>query len=411
MLRVPARVGDEIIMWPTLATVALAALVVLHLWWRARHRRLEQEFRRLDRESNVRAERDRVTLAEAESQLHAVFNSMVEGLILLDQAGRIRLVNLALEQLFGLNSDIRGRTVLEAFRLQPLHELVERARIQGQVLNHELELGSVERRFLQLNATAFPDQQGRPVGMILVVHDVTRLKQLESTRKEFVANVSHELRTPLSMIKGYIETLLDGAKDDAQVAGRFLQTIRKHADRLDYLIEDLLTISQLESGRTALNFERFALRELVAEVCEDLDGRAGEKSMRIENGLADGLEARGDATRVQQVLFNLIDNAIKYGRPQGRIAVTARSLEDQAMIEIAVSDDGPGIPPESLSRIFERFYRVDRGRSREQGGTGLGLAIVKHIVQSHGGEVRAESRPGEGATFLFTLPAALRDGP
>lgn len=391
-----------------LAVLGFVALAALHFWWRARHRRLELELERFKRESAVRAERDELTLAEARSQQHAVFNSMVEGLILLDQAGRIRLVNLALEKLFGLTGDIRGRTVLEAFRLQPLHELVERARLQGQVLNYELELGGMDNRFLQVNATAFPDQQGRPVGMILVVHDLTLLKHLESTRKEFVANVSHELRTPLSMIKGYVETLLDGAKDDPQVAGRFLQTIRKHSDRLNYLIEDLLTISRLESGRTALNLERLDLRNLLTEVCEDLAARANEKSMILDNDVADGVEARADAERIQQVLFNLIDNAIKYGRPHGRIRIAARRLDDKEMLEVAVADDGPGIPPEALNRIFERFYRVDRGRSREQGGTGLGLAIVKHIVQSHGGEVRAESRPGEGATFRFTLPASGR---
>jgi two-component system phosphate regulon sensor histidine kinase PhoR len=244
--------------------------------------------------------------------------------------------------------------------------------------------------------------------MILVVHDLTRLKELESTRKEFVANVSHELRTPLSMIKGYVETLLDGAKDDPQIARRFLQTIRKHSDRLNYLIEDLLTISRLESGRTALNVERFALRGLVDEVCEDLEARAREKSMVLENEVADGVEARGDTERVQQVLFNLIDNAIKYGRPRGRVGIKAQHLGDQGTIEVAVTDDGPGIPAESLNRVFERFYRVDRGRSREQVGTGLGLAIVKHIVQSHGGEVRAESLVGEGATFRFTLPDSGR---
>jgi two-component system phosphate regulon sensor histidine kinase PhoR len=393
-------------MWPTLAILAFAALVILHFWWRARHRRLEEEFHRLKRESTARAERDEFTLAEARSQQHAVFNSMVEGLILLDEAGRIRLVNLALEKLFGLTSDIRGRTVLEAFRLQPLHELVERGRIQGQVLNYELELGGPDHRFLQVNATAFPDQHGKPVGMILVIHDVTRLKQLESTRKDFVANVSHELRTPLSMIKGYVETLLDGAKDDAQVAGRFLQTIRKHADRLNYLIEDLLTISRLESGRTAMNFERFSLGDLVAEVCTDLEARAAEKSVALENNVGAEFEVRADAERIQQVLFNLIDNAIKYGRFQGHIWISARRLDDPEMLEVGVADDGPGIPPEALNRIFERFYRIDRGRSREQGGTGLGLAIVKHIVQSHGGEVRAESRPGGGAMFRFTLPGS-----
>ncbi len=396
-------------MWPALAILALAGAVALHFWWRGRHRRLEHEFERRKREAEARAERDEVALAEARSRQHAVFNSMVEGLILLDQAGRIRLVNLALEKLFGLTRDIRGQTVLEAFRWQPLHELVERARAEGQVLNHELELGGLERRFLQVNATVFPDQQGRPVGVILVIHDLTRLKQLERTRTEFVANVSHELRTPLSMIKGYVETLLDGAKDDAQVAHRFLQTIRKHADRLNYLIEDLLTIPHLESGQTALNLERIDLRSLVDEVCEDLEARASEKAMTLENDVPDGLAVRADAERIQQVLFNLVDNAIKYGRPQGRVRISAVRLDPGGMLEVAVADDGPGIPPEALHRIFERFYRVERGRSREQGGTGLGLSIVKHIIQSHGGEVRAESRPGEGATFRFTLAAAPPD--
>jgi two-component system phosphate regulon sensor histidine kinase PhoR len=210
------------------------------------------------------------------------------------------------------------------------------------------------------------------------------------------------------MIKGYVETLLDGAKDDPQVAGRFLQTIRRHANRLNYLIEDLLTISRLESGRSVLNLERVKLRDLVAEVCEDLAARAREKDVVMDNAVDDDLVACADAERMQQVLFNLIDNAIKYGRAQGHIRIHARRL-DEAMLEVAVTDDGPGIPTEALSRVFERFYRVDRGRAREQGGTGLGLAIVKHIVQSHGGEVRVESQPGLGATFRCTVPAAGAD--
>jgi two-component system phosphate regulon sensor histidine kinase PhoR len=272
------------------------------------------------------------------------------------------------------------------------------------VLGHELELPGLESRSLQVNATALLHRDGGQQGMILVFHDLTRLKQLENTRREFVANVSHELRTPLSMIKGYVETLINGAKDDPAVATRFLQTIEKHADRLTYLIEDLLTISRLESGQIVLSLQKFELRPLVDEVLNDLRAKAGDKRCTLENNVPPEIAVRADADRLQQVLFNLVDNSIKYGRPEGRVEIRARLAHP--MVEVSVRDNGPGVPPDAIERIFERFYRVDKARSREQGGTGLGLAIVKHIVQSHGGEVWVKSEPGHGATFYVTLPAA-----
>ena len=256
-----------------------------------------------------------------------------------------------------------------------------------------------------MNATALLDRNGERQGMILVFHDLTRLKQLENTRKEFVANVSHELRTPLSMIKGYVETLISGAKDDPSVATRFLQTIEKHADRLTYLIEDLLTISRLESGQIVMNLKQLELRPVADEVVSDLRSRADDKSVVLENQVPPQILVRADADRIQQVLFNLVDNAIKYGRPEGLVRIGALAVDGQK-IEVSVRDNGPGIPPEAIERVFERFYRVDKARSREQGGTGLGLSIVKHIVQSHGGEVWAKSTVGQGTTFLFTLPSA-----
>src|SRR5439155_24811756 len=220
------------------------------------------------------------------------------------------------------------------------------------------------------------------------------------------------LRKPLSMIKGYVETLIHGAKDDPKVATRFLQTIEKHADRLTYLIEDLLTISRLESGRIVMNMQRVELRPVVDDVLNDLKSRAGDKDVVLENQVPEEIVVRADADRIQQVLFNLVDNAIKYGRPDGRVWIQARLAVEQ-LIEVSVCDNGPGIPPEAIDRVFERFYRVDKARSREQRGTGLGLSIVKHIVQYHGGAVWAESELERGTTFSFTLPPArrLRRGP
>ena len=390
-------------MWPTLAILAGLGLVALHFWWKRRFDEARERLKEQTGQNAVLHEQQQLALAQAQAQQQALFNSMVEGVLLLDGNGRVRLVNQALEHLFGLTGDIRGRTTMEALRLHELQELVNRVRVESQVLGFELELPGLDNRCLQVNATALLDRGGKQQGMILVFHDLTRLKQLENTRQEFVANVSHELRTPLSMIKGYVETLINGAKDDPNVVTRFLQTIEKHADRLTCLIEDLLTISRLESGQIVMNIQKVGLRSVAEDVKDDLLSRAGDKKVNLENQVPDDVVVRADADRVQQVIFNLVDNAIKYGRPEGRVWISAR-LADGQFAEISVRDNGPGIPPDSIDRVFERFYRADKARSREQGGTGLGLSIVKHIVQSHGGEVRVESELGRGTTFFFTLP-------
>ena len=235
----------------------------------------------------------------------------------------------------------------------------------------------------------------------LVANDQTHPRPAEEW-EEFVANVSHELRTPLSLIKGYTETLLDGAKDNPEVTTKFLQTIHRNSERLQFLIEDLLTISQLESGRLRMNLQNVQLRSLVEKTLEDLKPQAKSRSVALKNEVPEMI-AHADADRLHQVLGNLIGNAIKYGRTEGTVIVRAREANGQ--IELCVQDDGPGIPAEALERVFERFYRIDKARSREQGGTGLGLSIVKHIVQSHGGKVWARSELGKGAAFYFTLPA------
>ncbi len=392
-------------MWPALTILACLGLGGLHWWWKRRYDEVRERLVEQTARSASLQEQQQIALGQAEVQQQALFNSMVEGVLLLDGDARVRLVNQALEHLFGLTGDIRGRTIMEALRLHELAGLVSRVRVEGQVLGLALELPGLDQRCVQVNATALLDRAGKQQGMILVFHDLTRLKQLENTRQEFVANVSHELRTPLSMIKGYVETLIHGAKDDPNVATRFLQTIEKHADRLTYLMEDLLTISRLESGQIVMNLQKVDLRPLVDDVLNDLQSRAAEKKVILENQAAEELVVRADSDRIQQVLFNLVDNAIKYGRVEGRVWIQAR-VASERMIEVSVCDNGPGIPPDSIDRVFERFYRVDKARSREQGGTGLGLSIVKHIVQSHGGEVWAESQLEQGTAFFFTLPPA-----
>jgi len=386
-------------MWPFLTVIAVAAAIVIHFMWQRKFRR-QQEQIHAEMEEARRCQQQ--TTVDAQAQQQVLFNSMLEGLLLLDGKRRIYLANRAFKNLFGLKTELRGKTIMEALRLHELAELVERVETEGQVFDHELKLPELSGRWLRVNAAVISNSAGEREGTILVFHDLTRVKQLERTREDFVANVSHELRTPLSLIKGYVETLLDGARNDPTIAERFLKIIERNAERLDLLIQDLLTISALESGRMKLELQPVNLHLLVEKIFTDLHSRAETKGVKLINELPE-LTASADANRLEQVLANLVDNAIKYGRAQGHVTVGGKELDD-GKLEIFVSDDGPGIPAESLDRVFERFYRVDKARSRDQGGTGLGLAIVKHIVQAHGGEVWAASESGKGATFFFTLP-------
>jgi two-component system phosphate regulon sensor histidine kinase PhoR len=315
----------------------------------------------------------------------------------------VQFANQAFAEMFGTVGALRGKVLLEAVRSHELESIVERAGREGRLEDQEYHMPGGTERWFKINAASLTNIDRRKLGTILVVHDVTRIKQLERTRQEFVANVSHELRTPLSHIKGYTETLLGGAKDDPEVATRFLQTIERNVERLKLLIEDLLTISEIESGRVMLNLQPVQVRVSVEKVFDDFRTRAAAKSVTLVNE-AQELTARADQRRLEQVLTNLMDNAVKYGGNDSRVVVGAR-LKD-GMVEMFVQDNGPGLPMESLERVFERFYRVDKARSRDQGGTGLGLSIVKHIVQSHGGRVWVESEPGSGAKFYFTLPTA-----
>jgi two-component system phosphate regulon sensor histidine kinase PhoR len=382
--------------------LALAAAVAVHFAWRQKFRR-QQFVLQADMEDFQRKQQQHTLEAKAQQQV--LFNSMLEGLLLLDRNRKIYLANRAFKNLFNLKIELRGKTIMEALRLHELAELVERVEAEKQVFEYELKLPELSARWLQVNAAVISNSAGEREGTILVFHDLTRLKQLEHTREEFVANVSHELRTPLSLIKGYVETLLDGARNNPEVAERFLKIIERNTQRLDLLIQDLLTISALESERIKLNLQPVELHALVEKIFADLHAKAENKNVSLVNE-APELTAMADANRIDQVLANLVDNAIKYGRAEGHVTVGGKKLDDDKL-EMFVQDDGPGIPAEALDRVFERFYRVDKARSRDQGGTGLGLSIVKHIVQAHGGEVWVKSELGKGATFFFTLPTTI----
>ena len=386
-----------------LAAVALAlALVLLFVIFRRKVQFSEDFVAQLRRERDATAQRQRELEDQAKAERQTLFNSMVEGVVLLDPTGRIQLVNQSLEKQFALSIDVRGQTLSEAFRRPELTQLLARLERERKVLSCELEVGGSEARYFEISAATVFDREGRAQGAILVFHDLTRIRQLENTRREFVANVSHELRTPLSLIRGYVETLRDGAITDPELSVKFLETIERNSNRLTNLIEDLLTISRLESGQITLQLRGIPLRPFASSLLAELQTRAKERGTTIVNEIPEGLTGRADPDRLEQVFVNLIENAIKYGRPHGRVTVRGRAINSH--VELCVADDGPGIPAEARERVFERFYRIDKARSRDAGGTGLGLAIVKHIVQSHGGKVWVESAPGHGAQFFFTLP-------
>lgn len=379
--------------------LALVALAALHFWWRRKFRRARES---VARELAALTQQRQQSALEHQTQQEAIFNGMQEGLLLLDESGRVQMANRAFADLFDTADGIGGKTVLEVLRWHEVAELAGMLGAEQPRVSRELKFPGPRDLWLQVSAAGITSREGKREATILVFHDLTRVKQLERTREEFVANVSHELRTPLSHIKGYVETLLGGAKDYPEVSTRFLQTIERNAERLKLLIEDLLTISELESGRITLNLQTLALHSVVEKVFDDLKSRADAKAVTMANATS-GLQVNADASRLEQVISNLVDNAIKYGRTGGRVTVGARA-GDEGKIEVFVQDDGPGLPADALERVFERFYRVDKARSREQGGTGLGLSIVKHIVQSHGGKVWAKSELGNGTTFFVTLP-------
>jgi two-component system phosphate regulon sensor histidine kinase PhoR len=390
-------------MWKALSLGLVILLLLQYFFERRRRRKLTDELaesRTALSETEIRLSRE---IQEAATQQETLFDRMIEGVLILDGQGKVRLVNAALRDLFGLTGEVHGKRLIEIVRSHELQEIVLHAKEVGHVTGQELMISSgVENQHFAVNASSFKESSSR-TGVIVILHDLTGMKNLESGRREFVANVSHELRTPLSMIKGYVETLLEGNVSDPKVESRFLGKIQKHSDRLTFLIEDLLALSQLESNQIALNFSRLPLAQLIDRVFEDLRDKAASRGVTLKSNIAPDLEVSVDSDRIQQVFQNLIENGIKYGRPEGELFVTA-TLGEDGFVVVSIADDGPGIPAEVGDRVFERFFRVDKARSRDQGGTGLGLAIVKHIVQSHGGRVWLDQGEQTGGVFYFSIP-------
>ncbi|MFZ3012709.1 MAG: ATP-binding protein [Nitrospira sp.] len=353
-------------------------------------------------------------LSEDRAQLLAVLTSMVEGVMVLDYRGHVLQINPALERMFGISRvEARGRPCAELFRHQQLNDLVTTILRSPAPYEDEIVL-PLTGRCLQIEASPAGGERESEACIVLVFHDITEIRRLEKIRKDFVANVSHELRTPLTSIKGYVEALLDGAKDDPVASTKFLEIILKQSDRLNLIIEDLLELSKIESGRVSLKEEPLELRSVVDRTLSMIKPIADKKRHRLVTSVDPSLPpVAGDDGRLVQVLTNLLDNAIKYTPEGGTITVGAAlapsigNAEPLAgAIELTVTDTGIGIPEEDRPRVFERFYRVDKARSRELGGTGLGLAIVKHIVEGHGGQVWVEANHPQGSRFVVRLPVS-----
>ena len=340
-----------------------------------------------------------VSAAQGErDQLRAILAAMAEGVLVTDAQGRALLANPAFARLFATRELVAGKLPIEVAREPALQQLVTTTLASGAAGAADVVVERGERRHVALLSAPLGD--GR--GVVIVARDVTPVVRLTEMRRDFVANVSHELKTPLAAIRGLAETLRDGALADPDTATRFMGRILDQCARLQALLEDLLTLSRLESPAGATEPEPVDLGALAHTAREILAPAAAEREVAIEVTAGEATVA-GDQDALERLLLNLLDNAVKYNRPGGTVRLLVERLDGQVMIE--VRDSGIGIPPEHLPRIFERFYRVDRARSRGEGGTGLGLAIVKHVAQLHRGRVEVESEPGVGSTFRVWLPA------
>jgi two-component system phosphate regulon sensor histidine kinase PhoR len=352
----------------------------------------------------------RQVVAEKE-KANSILRCMMEGVLVIDPKGRVLVINEQAQRMFNLahDTEIRGASILELSRHPEMKKIIEQVLVfdfTSERYSRQVELH--EGRWFRVNAVNLKNSQSGSFGSILVFHDITEVKQLERMRSDFVANVSHELRTPLTAIRGYAETLLQNPPSDPADAQYFLGIIEKHSERLSRLTEDLLTLSDLESGKVQLDFKPLDSARVIQSVLEMFWDQANKKGIKLESVVEPQLpRVSGDFDRLQQLFINLVDNAVKYTPTNGTVTVTVqrtRSNGNAGGVEVSVSDTGPGIPEKDIPRLTERFYRVDKARSRDIGGTGLGLAIVKHIAQAHQADLKIESILQKGTTIRVLLP-------
>lgn len=350
---------------------------------------------------------DRIrTVVRQRNEQEAVLASMIEGVLAVDNGERVLRINQSAADLLNIDPAVSiGRLIQEVIRKPDLQNFVSRALQSQERIEEDITLvirGS--EIFLQVHGTPLRDSSGKDIGALVVLNDMTRLQRLENIRRDFVANVSHELKTPITAIKGSVETLLGGAVNEKESAQRFLEIIARQSDRLNAIIEDLLALSRIEQGeeQAGIELRKTQLRPVFLNTLQACQIKAHKKQIVLDMDCPDEIEININAPLFEQALVNLLDNAIKYSPEKGRVHFSAR--REPAAVVIKVQDWGNGISQEHLPRLFERFYRVDKARSRKLGGTGLGLAIVKHIVQSHNGQIVVESSPGKGSTFTIELP-------
>jgi len=345
------------------------------------------------------------TIVQQSNEQQAVLASMVEGVLAVDSEERVITLNKAAAELVGNTlTDPLGRKFHEVVRNLDLRRFAARVLVGERPIDDDVILHGDPDRVLQVRGAALRDSAGQSIGAVLVLSDVTHFRRLENIRRDFVANVSHELKTPITSIKGFVETLLDGALENPDDAQRFLRIVATQADRLNAIIEDLLSLSKIEQSERAadLAVEDVRLADVLVAVVHDCESNAQERRIAVRVSCGDEIVARINSPLLEQAVSNLLDNAIKYSEHAGEVYIAVE--QGRTELIISVSDQGCGIDAEHLPRLFERFYRVDRARSRKLGGTGLGLAIVKHIVQAHQGHVTVDSTPGEGSTFRIHLP-------
>jgi two-component system phosphate regulon sensor histidine kinase PhoR len=347
------------------------------------------------------AEEQFQAVSQERDHLSEILASMSEGVLVVGPDGRALMLNPAFYRLFDLAGDFTGRPVLEIVRQPALARLVEDTLRLGEPQGAQIEVAAPDRRTLMLASAALSRGER---GAVVAVRDTTELTRVADMRRDFVANVSHELKTPLAAIRGYAETLRDGALDEPPTARRFTDRILSQCRRLQELLDDLLTLSRMEGVAPPHEREPVDLHAVIRHSVDLLAPAARDKRVEVEVEEEPVPLISGDADGMERLLLNLLDNAIKYNRPEGKVTIRLSQRGGEAVLE--VSDTGIGIPSESIPRIFERFYRVDKGRAREEGGTGLGLAIVKHVAQAHGGQVEVESRAGHGSKLTVRLPIA-----